>query len=84
MKAFPTTLALLLVSCGAADRTDARPRDPVCLTGGLVPADESMIDYGTSYSPGTYGPATAAPPSRVARCDDRSAPATRPPATRRR
>jgi hypothetical protein len=63
--------ALGLAACGAAgQRTSPPPASALCLTGGLVPASQSMQDYGTTYTPDLEGPAPAVPPQHVANCDD--------------
>jgi hypothetical protein len=81
MKTSLTMVALALAAsglgaCGSAQRGGPAPADPsmtgnpVCLTGGLVPADESMVDYGTTYTPDTDGPAASTTTRHVAKCAD--------------
>ena len=70
MKTSLTVLALMLCACGSAQQMGAPAKNPVCVTGGLVPADESMVDYGTTYTPNLEGPAPAVPVARAAKCVD--------------
>jgi len=76
-----TLLALVLAACGSAQSQTKQANAPVqtnatltggtvCVTGGLVPADESMVDYGTTYTPDMDGPAPAAPDKRVVNCNE--------------
>jgi hypothetical protein len=63
--------ALGLAACGTARQpASPPPASALCLTGGLVPASQSMEDYGTTYTPDLEGPAPAVPPQHVAYCDD--------------
>jgi hypothetical protein len=81
MALFALPFVLGVAACGGSERPVASPpprASTLCLTGGLVPAEESMEDYGTTYTPGLEGPAPAAPPRHVAKCNDTPGPRAEP------
>lgn len=64
MKRVVAVVCLSLCACGAFHERATMPRPPVCVRGGNRPAQMSMDDYGSTYTPGMQrGPAPAAPDS---------------------
>jgi hypothetical protein len=57
-KLFGTACLLVLGACASAPQP--RVAQP-CVPGAITPVEQSMVEYGTTYTEGMNGPAPAAP-----------------------